>query len=53
MGGRDQMTSARSSTSPRHRQSHRVRVEGLQIVPRSAMTMNAGCGQDWTQRLHQ
>lgn len=53
MDGRDQMKSARSSTSPMHRQSHRVRMGGLQTVPCSAMTMSAGCVPDWTRRLHQ
>jgi len=53
MGAHDQMTSARLSTSPRHRQSHRVSAEGLQRARCSAMMMNDGCAQGWSQRLRQ
>jgi hypothetical protein len=53
MDGHDQMTSARPSTSRRHRQSHRVWVEGWQKVQCFVMMMTAGCARDWNQRLHQ
>jgi hypothetical protein len=53
MDDHDQMTSARPSTSRRHRQSHRVWVEGWQRVLCFVTMMNADCAQDWIQRLRQ